>query len=91
MLQCLKYYKRMLSYHSLRFIIRMSCNLIRNQEKRKSTRNALYKKYCNPIRTIFISEVDNHLPKKVLAQINSVDNEYFIAQNAKIATGGGGL
>lgn len=87
----LKYCISKTRYQTLRFIIRIACSVILDQKKRKNARNALYKKYLTPLKIIYVNQENHHLSKAILKQINAVDNEYFITQNTKIMTGGGGL
>lgn len=72
----------------LKVFFRVVCNFIPNKHLRVKTRNAFYEKYCRlpPIqdKVILLNEVDKHLPKAILTQINAYDNEHFIKQNAQI-------
>ncbi len=89
MLTHLKYYAKIGKHRFFKAIFQLLCNFIPLTKWRVRARNALFDA-IKMDKIILLNQVDSHLPKKVLAQINSIDNEYFIAQNAKIATGGGG-
>ncbi len=75
-------------FRTKRALLQFFCNFIPNKHLRVKTRNAFYEKYCRlpPIqdKVILLNEVDKHLPKAVLTQINAYDNEHFIKQNAQI-------
>lgn len=88
MLDCMIYTGAKLKKAMLKVFFRVVCNFIPNKHLRVKTRNAFYEKYCRlpPIqdKVILLNEVDKHLPKAVLTQINAYDNEHFIKQNAQI-------
>ena len=75
-------------FRTKRALLQFFCNFIPDKHLRVKTRNAFYEKYCRlpPIqdKVILLNEVDKHLPKAVLTQINAYDNEHFIKQNAQI-------
>ena len=74
-----------------RAILQFLCNVIPFKEARKKARNAVFDKFIGDT-IITLDKVDSMLPSAVLAQINGVTNEYFIAKNRQIAvniTGGG--
>lgn len=72
-------------------IVQLLCNVIPITKWRIKARRNLMKIVINLYRTIPLKKVDSYLSKAILKQINAVDNEYFITQNTKIMTGGGGL
>lgn len=62
------------------------CNIIPLKRYRKRARNFLFKKLeADYNSVIFVNSVDSHIPKNILAQINAVDNEFFMLKNANIA------
>ena len=72
-----------------RVALQLLCNFIPLKAWRVRARNALCDKYCPPLlgdRIVLLSEVNRHLPRKVLVKINAYENEYFAAQNAEIST-----
>ena len=78
-----------------RAVLQFLCNFIPLKSARKRARNAVFDKYLEE-KIITLDKVDSHLPRKVLAQINAHNNEYFAAKNRQIhalnnaSNGGGG-
>lgn len=70
--------------------IKLLCNLIPNKTYRKKARSFLNNTFSSG-RIISINDIDSHIPLDILKQINAVDNEFFITQNAQSVNGGGGL
>ena len=71
-----------------RAVLQFLCNFIPFKAMRKRVRNAVFDKYLEE-KIITLDKVDSHLPRKVLAQINAHNNEYFAAKNRQIIMGGG--
>lgn len=68
-------------------ILQFLCNFIPLTSVRIRARNAVFKKYLSD-KIITLDEVDSHLPRAVLAQINAQNNEFFIAKNRDLGGGG---
>lgn len=71
-------------------IFQLLCNFIPITKWRIKARRSLMK-LIELYYVIPLKKADSYLPKAVLKQVNSVDNEFFITQNAKSVNGGGGL
>lgn len=87
-----------LVFKTKRLFWRMICNFIPFKQTRIRIRRARFAKIDKMFeerkakknnKIITLDKVGNYLPKKVLVQMNTCDNEYFITENRKIAQGGG--
>lgn len=72
-----------LIFRTKRALLQFFCNFIPFTKLRIRARNAVYAKFLDE-KIILLDELNLHLPKAVLTQINAYDNEHFIKQNAQI-------
>lgn len=72
-----------LIFRTKRALLQFFCNFIPFTKLRIRARNAAYAKFLDA-KIILLDELNLHLPKAVLTQINAYDNEHFIKQNAQI-------
>lgn len=72
-----------LIFRTKRALLQFFCNFIPFTKLRIRARNAVYAKFIGD-KTILLDELNRHLPKAILTQINAYDNEHFIKQNAQI-------
>lgn len=70
-------------FRTKRALLQFFCNFIPFTKLRIRARNAVYAKFIGD-KIILLDELNLHLPKAVLTQINAYDNEHFIKQNAQI-------
>lgn len=70
-------------FRTKRALLQFFCNFIPFTKLRIRARNAVYAKFLGD-KIILLDELNRHLPKAVLTQINAYDNEHFIKQNAQI-------
>ena len=72
-----------LIFRTKRALLQFFCNFIPFTKLRIRARNAVYAKFIGD-KIILLDELNRHLPKAVLTQLNAYDNEHFIKQNAQI-------
>lgn len=70
-------------FRTKRALLQFFCNFIPFTKLRIRARNAVYAKFVGD-KIILLDELNFHLPKAILTQINAYDNEHFIKQNAQI-------
>lgn len=72
-----------LIFRTKRALLQFFCNFIPFTKLRIRARNAVYAKFVGD-KIILLDELNLHLPKAVLTQLNAYDNEHFVKQNAQI-------
>lgn len=87
----LQYSLTLAKHRFFKAIVQLLCNVIPITKWRIKARRNLMKIINLSYRTIPLKKVDSYLSKAILKQINAVDNEFFITQNAQSVNGGGGL
>lgn len=70
-------------FRTKRALLQFFCNFIPFTKLRIRARNAVYAKFLGD-KIILLDELNRHLPKAILTQINAYDNEHFVKQNAQI-------